>query len=229
MYKVSYNICPESQPEFDLVAEFDDETFLLVKPVRDQLPEWTSLGVCKCEHCPLAEDASPRCPLAQSLVNVIDATSDLVSHTPVALKVIKANRTYLIDTTAQDAVRSFMGLIIPASGCPHTAFFRPMSRFHLPCSDEHETLYRSLSMYTLAGQIRTSMGLPVNPGLEGLAEIYANINKVNYSMAERLRTVCGKDSSLNAITMLDVFAQILPMQFEDALDELLPSFGAYSK
>jgi hypothetical protein len=82
-------------------------------------------------------------------------------------------------------------------------------------------------MYRLAQEIRRSKGLEVDPGFGGLVEIYRNIKTVNRHVVDRLRDACDKDSSLNAVVILDVFAQLLPLQFGRDLDEFLTWFGAY--
>jgi hypothetical protein len=45
----------------------------------------------------------------------------------------------------------------------------------------------------------------------------------------QLRLARGKDSSVNALTLLDCFAQLLPMQLEAPLDELISLFDAHLK
>jgi hypothetical protein len=102
-----------------------------------------------------------------------------------------------------------------------------MARFHAPLSGPEETLYRAASMYRLAQALRERRGLAPRPGLAGLAEIYADLNVVNRHLTERLRTACERDSALNAVVLLDVFAQLLPMQLDEPLEELEPLFAAY--
>jgi len=50
---------------------------------------------------------------------------------------------------------------------------------------------------------------------------------VNRYLTERLRAAVEKDSALNAVVLLDVFAQLLPMQLDEPLDELAALFEAY--
>jgi hypothetical protein len=210
----------------EFAFEFD-ERFTLVQKPREEWPEWTRLGFQQCDNCPLRADEAPRCPLAASLVDVVEATSALVSHATVEVAVVLGERTTVAIAKAMDALRSLMGMLIPASGCPRTAFFRPMARFHVPLSDREETLYRATSMFLLAQHIRRSRGLEAQAGLGGLAEIYGEMNVVNRHLAERLRAACEKDSALNAVVLLDVFAQLLPMQLDEPLEELAPLFAAY--
>jgi hypothetical protein len=120
-----------------------------------------------------------------------------------------------------------MGLLIPASGCPDTAFLRPMARFHLPFSSPEETFYRAASMYRLAQHVRRGEGLEEDPMFAGLSEAYARLNTVNRHIALRLRAAASRDSARSAVALLDVFAQLLPMQLDEPLDELRPLFAAY--
>lgn len=213
--------------EFPL--EFSEEDFTLQVPARSAWPDWTALQRHQCEHCPLTVATSPRCPLAVAIVNVVEATDQLVSHdtVEVEVEVEDADRTIVVTRPAQDALRSLMGLIIPTSGCPHTGYFKPMARFHLPFSTQEETLYRATAMYLMAQQLRRAQELDADPGFDGLADIYADMNLVNIHIAERLQDAADKDSTRNAVALLDVFAQLVPMQLDQALEDLRPLFNAY--
>ena len=104
-----------------------------------------------------------------------------------------------------------------------------MARFHLPFSDQDETLYRVASMYVLAQRIRREQGLDEDRGFDGMIDIYGNINLVNGYIVERLQEAADKDSTRNAVSLLDVFSQMVPMRLDDALDELQPFFDVYQK
>ncbi len=209
--------------------EFAAGDFTLVVPQRSHWPHWTALDSHQCEHCPLTVAQSPRCPLAAAIVGVVEATDQIVSHDTVDVEVTLPARTVTQTGPAADALRSLMGLIIATSGCPYTAFFKPMARFHLPFSDQDETLYRVASMYVLSQRIRTEQGLDEDRGFDGMIDIYGNINLVNGYIVERLQEAADKDSTRNAVTLLDVFSQLVPMRLDDALDELRPFFEVYLK
>jgi hypothetical protein len=226
MHHVRYAIAPGEGRRIELELEFDDR-FALRKRPRASWPDWTRLDFRTCANCPLPPGAAPRCPLAESLVDVVEAASALVSHAEVALEIADGARTISARVAAQDALRSLIGLLIPASGCPRTAFFRPMARFHAPLSGPEETLFRAASMYRLAQHLRRGRGLEARDGLAGLVEIYGEINVVNRHLTERLRAAVERDSALNAVVLLDVFAQLLPMQLDGPLEELEPLFAAY--
>jgi hypothetical protein len=226
-HRITYRFGLPSGARFELPLALTDEGACLELGDRDTWPAWTALERNRCAHCPLDPAVIPRCPLAAAIVDVVEAADELVSHEQLEVRVIHPAREVRATLPAADALRSLMGLLIPTSGCPHTAFFKPMARFHLPFSDQGETLYRVTSMYQLAQHVRRSRGLDADEGFGGLAEIYANLNVVNMHLVERLQEAAGQDSSRNAVSLLDVFAQLLPLQLDDALDELLPCFDAY--
>lgn len=229
MYEITYAFGFDDGGQTAFVFMFDENSFELQAPERPRWPDWTWLDFQRCENCPYSTAAFARCPVATALVDVVEASSRLVSYDELDVTVTMPDRTVSARMPAQDALRSLMGLVIPASGCPHTAYFRPMARFHLPFSDQSETLYRVSSMYRLAQHMRESKQLEERPGLHGLSEIYSRLNVVNRHLVERLRSATEKDSTLNAVVLLDIFAQLLPMQLDEPLEELHPLFESYLK
>lgn len=140
---------------------------------------------------------------------------------------ISQKRTISNVTTAQRGIRSLMGLIIAVSDCPHTLFLKPMARFHLPFSDETETLYRATSMYLLAQYFRKKANKKPDFKLAGLTEIYRNLHLVNTSIAHRLRNASQADSTVNALVLLDIFTKTLPKAIEESLQEIRHLFSPF--
>lgn len=207
--------------------KFDQETFEAVEVDIEGAPEWTDLKVHQCDHCPLDPAQHKKCPLAANLHRLVGDTDDLFSYDEVNIKVISGDRTYMIKTNAQRGISSMMGLMIPGCGCPYTAYFRPMARFHLPFSDTFETIYRTTSMFLLAQYFKNKKGQGGTLDVGGLKDIYGNVQKVNKFICERLREVCKKDSSLNAVVLLDMFSLVLPMSIENSLAEIESLFKVY--
>ena len=142
-------ILPDGSEEvFNL--QLDAQTLDLVGNILEPLPAWTILRFHQCPNCPFTADTHPHCPLAVNLVNVVNHFDRLLSYKEIHVDVMTGERSVSQDTTVQEGVSSLMGLVIATSGCPHTAFFKPMARFHLPFSSEEETMYRATSMYLLA-------------------------------------------------------------------------------
>lgn len=217
---------PDAAPEsFDV--HLDSDTLAVDQPLPDPLPDWTRLDHHQCPHCPLDPATTRHCPLAARLVHINEALSSLVSHEPMTVEVQTPERTVTRTTTAQQGISALMGLLIPGSGCPHTRFFRPMARFHLPFASEEETIYRAASMYLLAQYFVDRDGGEADMDLSGLDGIYRNIQQVNNHIARRLRDASENDSTVNAVVLLDMFARTLPFVIEESVEELRHLFRPF--
>ena len=213
-----FTLADGSQEIFDL--RLDDRTLDLLNEIPSELPSWTRLDFHQCPHCPLTVTGHPRCPLAIRLVNIVKGFHHLSSYDPIHVEVVTAERRVLLSTTAQRAIGSLMGLIIAVSGCPHTTFFRPMARFHLPLASEDETVFRATSTYLLAQYFLNNQGEKPDFELKGLKKIYANMQIINTTIAQRLRAATETDSSVNAIILLDLYAKAMPYVIREALEEI---------
>jgi hypothetical protein len=210
---------------FDI--QLDADSLELQGNIPDTLPDWTNLDFRQCPNCPLDVEKHPSCPMAANLVNIVNRFDSLLSYHETHLIVTTKERVISQDTTVQRGVGSLMGLIIATCGCPYTVYFKPMARFHLPLANDQETIYRAASMYLLAQYFLKKEGKDVDFDLKGLAEIYHNIQLVNYTIAQRLRTAAKTDSVINALVELDIFAQTLSLVIEDSLEDLHPLFAPY--
>lgn len=193
------------------------------------LPDWADLSFAQCASCPLTATSSPHCPAAANLAPIVQRGEKLLSIDLVDIQVTTAERISLQKTTAQRALCSLMGLVIATSGCPHTAFFKPMARFHLPLASEEETIFRATSTYMLAQYFVNKEGGQADFNLEKLTNLYQTMQEVNLAMAKRVRSASKTDSSLNAIVLLDMFAKALPYVIKQSLDELRYLFEPFLK
>lgn len=150
----------------------------------------------------------------------MEGCGGLISYEKVRLEVTTPERTVSKNTTAQTGISSLLGLIVATSGCPHTGFFKPMARFHLPFASETETIYRASSMYLLAQFFIRKQGGEADLDMEGLVKIYRNLQIVNTALATRLRAASQQDAAVNAVVLLDSFAKTLPYTIADSLDEI---------
>jgi hypothetical protein len=206
--------------------EMDRDTAELT-PVRTQSPPpWTKLEFNQCSNCPLAASEVSHCPAALHLATVIDGFADLVSYDKVRVTVESEERSVVATLSAQQALASLMGLIMASSGCPRTAVFRPMARFHLPFSSESETAYRVAAMYLLAQHFIQREGGKPDLALDELERVYRGVHAVNRGMAQRLRAASRQDAIVNAIVLLDVYSSLVPAAIHDILEELKPAFAA---
>ena len=222
--QIRYRFRLAERPEEVVDLALDRETLALVGVDTADAPAWTALGFEQCRNCPLAVEEHPRCPLALALVGIVGLFRDVVSHDEVTLEVETEERTVQQRTSAQRALSSLMGPVMAASGCPHTAWFRPMARLHLPLASHDETVFRAAGMYLLAQYYRNRDGDAADLDLAGLKSIYEELAAVNEGIAERLRAAIQKDSAVNAVVLLDVHARMLPFAIEESLDELRPLF-----
>ncbi|MDT8334133.1 MAG: hypothetical protein RQ753_00390 [Desulfurivibrionaceae bacterium] len=205
----------------------DPHTLDVVNRSPENPPEWVGIDYCRCPHCADAGLVTPYCPVALSLVDVVKRFGNVTSHEPVDLQVVSAGRTISQHTVAQKAISSLLGLLISTSGCPFTDFFKPMARFHLPLSSEEETVFRASGMYLLAQYFRKREGQSEDCELRGLARIYDDLHRLNVSIARRLRHATKEDSSLNAMTVLDIFTHTFQCVIEEELAELRQPFAPY--
>ena len=175
-----FTLAYDSQEIFNL--RFDAESLALKDHAPKKLPAWTKLDFHQCSNCPLDIKIHPHCPVAENLVNIVTRFHGLAPHDEIHLDVITEERLISQDTTVQNGISSLMGLVMATSGCPRTAFFRPMARFHLALASEEETLYRATSMYLLAQYFLKKEEKNMDLTLEGLTKIYRNIHIVNTSI-----------------------------------------------
>ena len=201
--------------------QMNESTYELQIEHDDCAPTWTDLEFNQCQHCPLFSDEVEKCPVAVNLIPFIDLCGNLSSYDTLDVEIQTSQRSYFVkETTTQRAFSSLLGLIIATSNCPHTSFFRSMARFHLPLANEHETLFRAASSYLLMQYFKKQSGKETDFNLQGLEEIYKNIQIVNKSMAMRLRAACQNDAAVNSIILLDMLAKGVPYSIEEALSEL---------
>ena len=130
--------------------ELDRDSALLVSKPSGDPPAWTLMSFNQCSGCPFEATKVSHCPAAVQLAGVIEGFADMVSYDKVRVTVETEERSVAATLSAQQALASLMGLIMASCGCPRTAVFRPMARFHLPFSNESETAYRVASMYLMA-------------------------------------------------------------------------------
>ena len=210
---------PDAAEEvFDL--ELDAHKIELLNSDPGTVPQWAALDFYQCPICPLSISTHPNCPLVLNLVSIARRFDRILSYEKIHLDVFTKERNVSRQTTAQRGISSLMGLVIAASGCPHTVFFKPMARFHLPLATQEETMFRATSVYLLGQYFRKQRGKQADFDLKGLRDIYRNIEEVNKSIAKRLKTATRADSSVNAIVLLDTFAKVMPHFIDKSWDKL---------
>jgi hypothetical protein len=225
--QISYRFCADDGSARTFVVDFD-EAGLARQPAAERgWPDWTRLDCHQCPDCPLAGSDATHCPMATALADVQGFASRFDSFSALKVTVVMPERETHTATSVQRALSSLMGLLIGTCACPDIAWLRPMAHFHLPMASEEETIYRATSMYLLAQYFRHQAGAEPDLSLQGLQQRYRRLHQINMAMAERLRGALEKDASINAVILLDMFAQAMPYSVDDSVAELEYLFRAY--
>lgn len=220
-------IIPENE-ERSFHLNIDDKTITLKKESAEDLPEWCSLSVNQCPHCPF-DSSTLYCPVAENLEQAVGFFSGIISYDKAYVIVKQANRHVYCDTSVQNGLKSLMGLLMATSKCPHTDFFKPMARFHLPFADSDETIWRSASSFILGQYLQNRGKTGKNLSLEPLKEKYRAIEILNSHMASRLVAGSKKDSTVNALISLDIFAKKIGPALEDKLLSILHIYQSQNR
>jgi len=201
--------------QYDLIL--DGETLTPQEKTIDR-PAWTELTVQQCENCPLTAKTCSHCPLAMALQPLITDFSNRSSYDTVNIIVTTTERITSTTTSLQRGLSSLLGLVMATSGCPHTTHLKPMARFHLPFASEEETIYRASANYLLAQYFKEKNKQDWQ--IKEFAEIYQQLQIVNRGISQRLKEVCTKDATVNAVVLLDLYAKDIPYCIEETLQEI---------
>ena len=82
-------------------------------------------------------------------------------------------------------------------------------------------------MFLMAQYLKKMQNQEADFNLDKLDQLYQPIQTVNRFICQRLRTICGKDSSLNAVVILDTLSMIVPLTLQGHLDKLVDLFKPY--
>ena len=209
-------------------VELEKKTLNLLQEKTSNLPDWTKLAHFKCANCPLDESKHRHCPVAVNMINLIDFFNDLASCEEVDVVVETQDRKYSKRTDVQSSVSSLIGIYMASGGCPILSMLKPMVRFHLPFATIEETQYRVLSMYLLAQYFSVKHGKQPDWELKDLSRMYENIRVVNESFSKRLKSAEIKDTSVNALVILDIFANYVNFSIDGSMvEEVEYLFEAY--
>lgn len=226
-YNIQYCFQIEDGPKEVFEVRLDSESLENHREIPEKIPDWAKLNLHQCGNCTLSTETHLYCPAAVNMVELMDRFTDLLSHDKASVLVTTEDRTISSDTTIQRGACSLMGLLMATSGCPLTAFFKPMAWFHLPFASTEETIWRATSTYLLAQYFRIQNGSKPDIDFKGLTDIYNDIQTVNIAFAKRLRSACNHDSMVNAIILLDMFAKSMPSAIDESLEEIQYLFMPY--
>ena len=211
---------------YDYAFSLDTETFEIRVQGDLEKPDWTRLAHHQCSHCPLV--AESHCPVAVNIWNVVFPMGSVLSHKEVVCRVTTNKRSFVTTTSAQEALRSMVMLVTAASACPHTHFFKPLTKFHLPFASLEEAVLQTVSIYYIFQYFRKQDGLIFDNELGHLRTIFVDVDMICRHMADRIRSapVTG-DAAINAIVILHSFALLIPLQVDSRLEEVRAAFDPY--
>lgn len=225
--KVQYKLVFADKTEKVLELHLRSDNLTPVAWLPAKPPEWAALDNHKCSHCPLNSEKHAYCPAALNLAKLVEECNDMDLLDTVKLVVKTADRVVVVSATVQKALGSFIGLLMATSDCPPASYFRPMARFHLPLATEAETIFRAVTLYATAQLLRREEGKEVAADLNGLFDIYADLEIVNTGISARLKSA-GLDGAIaKSLMEWDVFSGMFSMRAEEVMDKMRPLFSAY--
>lgn len=222
--EIHYRVDCGGDKQFDIPVLLDPVTLERIVESPGTLPDWTLLSRHACACCKLPADAGAHCPAAVGLVDLVEHFGDMLSYTEAEVVVTTPQREMRTHTTVQRVLSSLVGLYMATSACPAMAFLKPMARFHLPFASRQETLFRAASSYMLMQYFLHQEGKPCDMEMRALQEDYLRVSQVNRNMAARLREAVHGDANVNAVVLLDLFAQDIPMAIDEGLADLAKLF-----
>ena len=191
------------------ILGLDPKSMNVIRSSNHVPSEWTRLETFKCPHCPLEISKHTHCPVAENLEDIIIFFTDMPSYEKVRLQVTSYERTYFKETSVQVGVSGILGILMPTSGCPILSKLKPLVRFHLPFASIEDTQFRVLSMYLFAQYIKMKKGKHPDWEMEELKKVYDDIQILNRNVAEQISKVESKDASINAVVVLNNFANFV--------------------
>jgi hypothetical protein len=223
---INYRFLLKDGRTLSYTVALDNATGVVVEGPREEAPpSWTELEYKKCVHCPLKPDTHSACPPALGLARIADDFKSEKSYDQITVEVVTAERTYSKELPLQAGLFGLFGLIMASSACPYFNFLKPMARFHLPFSTVQETMVRSVSLYLLRQYFVQKNGGKPDYELVEFKTLYADLEKVNQGMVNRIRAITKADADANSIVILDGFAKLLAMHITDGFTNLEKMFA----
>ena len=223
-----YSFAIERGQQISYKINLDPTTLEFINGPEPGDEDWTRLSYSICDDCPLKAKGIEHCPVAVKLADLVKAFSEVQSFEIADVEVATHERLIVKkQVPVQQGLSSILGIVMVSSGCPDLDFLRPMVRLHLPFSSIEETTYRSTSMYLLAQFTRARNDLEPDWTMEGLKDIYQRIDHINRRMVKRMQSATVQDASLNAVVILDTFAQMVPLSVGGTLRDMEYLFWPY--
>lgn len=205
----SYKFTKEDGSVKIFEIQLNSKSLELIHKPFSELPSWTDLEFYKCPNCLLDIKKTLHCPVAANIVEMAEVFKDSKSFENAIVLISTSQREYSKKASLQKGVSSMLGIIMVTAGCPILSKLRPMTRFHLPFASLEETIYRAISMYLVKQYFKSQDGDEPDWELNGLIDDYKEIHEVNKAFFSRLSSLKGKDANVNALIILDNFANYI--------------------
>ena len=198
----------------EFAVELDHATLALRQAPRPELPTWTRLEYHQCPGCPLDPAHCPDCPVAASVVDVVEAFRDRKSFEEVDVRVQAASRDYHRRVPLQQAISSLLGIFMVSAGCPVLDRMRPMLDTHLPFMSSEESSFRMISSYLMAQFFIARSGGRADWKLKRFVAHLRQVRGTNAAFCARLRSLGIRDASLNAVDTLNALGELTAIALE---------------
>ncbi|HEX3045110.1 MAG TPA: hypothetical protein VHY08_10165 [Bacillota bacterium] len=227
--RIVYRFTFQNGEKKEFVVEIDRVSLHLInRSGTRKTYEWAELGFHRCPRCSLDPKQYQYCPIALNMIDLIEFFKGATSQEMVDVEIETKERKYFKTTTIQSGLSSLMGIYMVTTGCPTMEKLKPMVRFHLPFASDEETRYRAITMYLMAQYFLNKKGQRPDLNLTNLVKIYDDIRILNNHFCERLQHFHVEDASINAVVVLDCFANSVIFSItEDSLKEFELLFSAY--
>lgn len=214
-YTYTFSFSEGTVKEFTVTL--DRSELVLIQKEPENIPDWALLTNRQCPNCPLSPAEYKYCPIAKNIGSLVEIFSDFASYQEADVVINTPNRTYSQTTSLQKGLSSLLGIYMVTTGCPVMEKLKPMVKFHLPFATGEETTYRVISMYLLGQYFRHRRGEPGDWDLKKLGKIYNEVQEVNMCFSDRLREAIKKDAGINALIILDNFANYVLYELDDRM------------
>lgn len=185
-------------------------------------PEWTRLGNNQCACCPLKKADCAHCPAASRIHRLLEEFKDKHSIDRVRVTVHTPSRSFFADVDMQVGLNSLLGLLMATSGCPVLSKLGAMANLHVPFCSVSETLHRTVGSYlTQQYFIHKNGGVP-DWKLNGLKELYQNLEGLNQDFSRRIRGYVSSDALSNAVIMFFATSVVVASSLDKQLERYEP-------
>ena len=220
MNLITYDLEFDNGERYSVCVDIDREHPSPEALADSKHAEWARLEYQRCEACSLDPAKHKFCPTAVDIEAIAQRFLDTRSTEKADVTVRTRERNYSKRCDAQTYLMSLFGLIMATSACPVMGRLKPLAYFHLPFSSLEETIYRLVGTYLTNQYLVHKWGQTPDWDLHGLRELYSDLNQVNRSFMQRLRSASTGDANVNAQQIFISVTRHIEMGIDAALEKL---------